>query len=167
MRVVLATTACGPGGVWRHLRDLAAGLRLEGCSVVLALPASAAALQASADDDGLAWTPLGRALRTRADVWHLHLHDTYDRQALGLLAARGALPGISILTEHLPRTNASDPSLLPGPRRLGAGLAKLAFKRAQARLVRRVIAVSEDSRDFLRARYRLGEDLVRVVPNGV
>jgi glycosyltransferase involved in cell wall biosynthesis len=167
MRIVLAATAQRPGGVWRHLCDLAAGLAAEGCSPVLAVPADARPLQADATRKGLPWLTLAPALRLRADIWHLHLADTYDVRAMRLLAARRAMPGASVLTEHLPRTNASDPSLLPGPRTPGAASAKRLFKRAQAQLVRRLIAVSEGSREFLRERYGLSDRLIRVVPNGV
>ena len=167
MRIVLAMTALEHGGTWRHVRDLGLELRACGHEVVIALRADAAALQAAAARAELDWLPLRQSLRLTADVWHLHLHDTYDRVAPALLAARRPRGGATVVTEHLPRSNASDPRLLPGPRRPGAARAKSVFKRIEARLVDRVIAVSTGSQRFLRARYGLPAHLVRVVPNGI
>ena len=167
MRVVLAMTAQDQGGTWRHVRDLGVELRARGHDVLLALRPDAAPLQAAAARAELDWLPLRRSLALAADVWHLHLHDTYDRLAPALLAARRPRAGTRVVTEHLPRSNASDPRLLPAARRRGATRAKSVFKRIEARLVDRMIAVSAGSQRFLRARYGLPPQLVRVIPNGI
>ena len=167
MRIVLAMTARDRGGTWRHVSDLGLELQARGNEVVLALHPDAASLQGVAARAGLEWLPLRRSLALPADVWHLHLHDTYDRLAPALFAARTPRAGMRVATEHLPRSNASDPLLLPGPRRLGATRAKSVFKRIEAHLVDRLIAVSAGSKRFLRARYGLPAELVQVIPNGI
>jgi glycosyltransferase involved in cell wall biosynthesis len=141
MRVRLLTTAPHAGGVSRHVAELAAGLRGLGCDV---------------------GTHPGQA-----DIVHIHLHDTYDRRAFALALGARSRGARVILTEHLPRTNASDPSLLPGPRRRGALLAKGAFKRAEATLARKIVTVCEGSRYFLQERYGIGGSQVRTILNGV
>ena len=72
-----------------------------------------------------------------------------------------------MLTEHLPRSNASDDTLLAGPRRSGAKQLKTLFKRAQAHRVERIVALSHGSRRFLQERYGLTDRLLRTVPNGI
>jgi glycosyltransferase involved in cell wall biosynthesis len=141
MRVRLLKTTATVGGVSRHIDELAHGLPDFGCDV---------SLEAG-----------------RADIVHIHLHDTYDRRALALAAAARAAGAKVILTEHLPRTNASDSTLLPGPRRHGAAAAKSAFKRAQARVAHRIITVCEESKAFLDHRYGIRGERVRTIVNGV
>ncbi len=141
MRVRLLTTTSVTGGVSRHIGELADGLRARGWDVSSS-PGS-------------------------ADVVHIHLHDTYDRRAFALALRARATGAAVVMTEHLPRTNASDPSLLPGPRRRGAATAKGAFKRAEARLARRIVTVCDRSRSFLDDRYGIRGERVRTILNGV
>ena len=53
MRVVLASTVTGRGGVWRHITDVADGMQARGCEVDLALPADALALRREAANTSL------------------------------------------------------------------------------------------------------------------
>lgn len=168
MRIVLVTTATVPGGVWRHVLDLAEGLAARGHDVQVGARARSRGLGEAARDRGVRMLPLARALLERADVWHLHLHDTYDSAALPLLLARRSLRGGAIvLTEHLPRSNASDSSLLPGDRRPGAAAAKLVLKRAHARLAARIVVPSHGAAAFLDRRYGLSAPKVATVLHGV
>ena len=141
MRARLLMTTTATGGVSRHVDELADGLAALGWEV--------------------ASTP------GPADIVHIHLHDTYDRRAFALALRARASGAAVVMTEHLPRTNASDATLLPGPRRRGAAQAKRAFKRAEARLTRRIVTVCERSRGFLDARYGIGGSQVRTIVNGV
>jgi glycosyltransferase involved in cell wall biosynthesis len=100
-------------------------------------------------------------------IWHVHLADTYDRQVLGTMISARRMGARCVLTEHLPRTNASDTTLGPGGRRLGATKVKTAFKRIEARFADHVIAVSSGSRLFLINRYGFSPSRVTVVENGV
>jgi glycosyltransferase involved in cell wall biosynthesis len=167
MRIIVASTALGPGGVWRHVCDLACGMRDSGHDVRIALHPNATEVQARAKEAGLPWLPLGRSTREPADIWHLHLHDTYDRLALPCLLARRFVQGATVVTEHLPRSNASDSTVLPGGRTPGAASAKWALKRMHARLAGRMIAVSDATQAFLCRRYGLTPETVRVVHCGV
>lgn len=99
-------------------------------------------------------------------MWHAHLHDTFDRRLAAAAIARWAI-GPAVLTEHLPRSNASDPSLLPGPRRPFAYEAKTAFKRAELAGAGAVIALSQSSAKFLADRYGLERGRIDVIFNGI
>lgn len=168
MKVVLLCTARTAGGVWRHVLDLGAGLKEHGLEVVLAGPAGAPSLKDQAQQLGLSWLPLNKAVFASTDIWHLHLHDTFDRQALALLGVRQLAGGAVTLTEHLPRTNASDDTLLGTDRRRpGAAMAKSMLKRIEAAGTRRIIVLSQGSRRFVRARFGVSDSIVRVVPNGI
>jgi glycosyltransferase involved in cell wall biosynthesis len=165
--LVLATTVQSPGGLWRHVSDLALGMAERGWDVRLCLPRQAAELRERA-------TKAGLALETEAAtqppaVWHLHLGNTFDLPATRELVRRAAVQRSTarVLTEHLPRTNASDASLLPGRRRVGASATKTSLKRLHYRCVHQVIAVSVGSGRFLTARYGTHPGLVSVVENGV
>jgi glycosyltransferase involved in cell wall biosynthesis len=166
MRVVLATHARTFGGVWRHMLDLGTGLQDRGVAVAVAGPDGATQPERRAREAGLSWTGLRTALLAPADVWHLHLADTYYRPAPFLIAARFGRGGALVLTEHLPRTDASDPTLLPGRRRLGARTAKTALKRIETAGVHRLIALSAGSHRFLNQRYGLTQG-ISVVPHGI
>jgi glycosyltransferase involved in cell wall biosynthesis len=167
MKVVLASTALDRGGVWRHIQDLALGLQGSGCEVAVALQPAAVTLQAAAKRSGLAWMPLQKSLRSTADVWHLHLHDTYDRTALMAIAGRRPF-GPVVVTEHLPRTHASDETLAPYFKRSpGARVAKTAFKRSEYALTTAVIAVGSSSAEFLTQRYGISADKLIRVHNGI
>jgi len=163
--VVLATTAHERGGTWRHIEDLALELRERGHEVALALSPAAPALRAAAVARGLPTIAFAPSVARRGWVWHGHLHDTYDRSFLLAALARRSI-GPVVLTEHLPRTNASDPSLLPGPRHPLAGPAKTAFKRVQFACADAVIAPSPGSAEFLARRYGARER-VHVVAHGL
>jgi len=153
-RVVLASSALIEGGVWRHIEDLATALTEAGHEVTIALPPAAEAPRARAGRLGVPVAPLDRAIGSRASILHVHLHDTFDRRLAAAVLVRRAI-GPTVITEHLPRSNASDESLLPGPRTPFARLAKTAFKRAQFACADAVIAVSPSSATFLAGRYRV------------
>ncbi len=108
MRVVLLTTASTPGGVSRHLLDLATGLRARGHEPCLALTPEAIRIAAEAGERGVRVIPIRHAAREAADIWHLHLHDTYERESLLMTLKRRPSAAATVITEHLPRSNASD-----------------------------------------------------------
>jgi glycosyltransferase involved in cell wall biosynthesis len=164
--VVLATTAMSRGGVWRHIEDLALELRNRGHSCVIGLRDEAVELRRAAAEQELRVELLARTVRWRGWIWHGHLHDTFDRRFLAAAISR-RLIGPTVLTEHLPRTNASDASLLPGPRRPLAKPGKTAFKRAEIASADRVIAVSPSSAEFISQRYKLRTEALDVVMNGI
>jgi glycosyltransferase involved in cell wall biosynthesis len=164
--VVLATTAGTPGGVWRHMVDLGVGLRDRGRLVDFALPREATTLHERARAAGFTSSVIGTRPRSTPAVWHLHLGDTFDRAALLHLVRARLSSARVVVTEHLPRTDASDPTLAGRPPRPAARMAKYAFKRAEFALADRVITVSQGSARFLRRRYRFDGRLI-VIPNGV
>jgi glycosyltransferase involved in cell wall biosynthesis len=167
MHIVLASTARLRGGTWRHIEDVGVQLGARGHRVTVGLLPAARELQAAATSAGLVWRPLLRTLRMNADVWHLHLHDTFEAAALAILALRRPF-GAAIVTEHLPRTPGSDPDLAPdGERRRGADLARTAFKRAQLALTARTVVPSHGAARFMTRRYGLHPGDVVVVYNGV
>ena len=167
MRVVLAAPITEFGGVWRHVVDVATGLQVRGCDVSLGLPDAATDLRCSAATLGLTCRSFGDVGDT--DVWHVHVADTFDRSFVTALArARSSVPAV-LMTEHLPRTDASDPSAMsPGePRSVGSWSAKTAFKRAEYLLCDRIICVSQASANFLQIRYGVSGAAIDVVPNGI
>jgi glycosyltransferase involved in cell wall biosynthesis len=164
-RVVLATTATSPGGVWRHIVDLGVGLRDKDWDVSVWLAPSNTALRRRAAELGFGLADDAR--RSAGSIWHFHLADTYDRRVPGMMISARQAGAVCILTEHLPRTNASDPTLAPGGRKLGATQAKTAFKWIEGQLAHHVIAVSAGSRRFLLDRYGLAPSRVAIVENGV
>ena len=162
---MLATTALVPGGVWRHVRDLAEGLPAVGWQATIALDTRAHALRAEATAAGLEVGDLGAV--PAGALLHVHLADTFDREATAVMR-RHRRAGPVVLTEHLPRTNASDASLLPGDRRTpGAGVAKTLFKRLQYAAADRVVAVGVSSGAFIARRWRLPASRIAVVHNGL
>jgi glycosyltransferase involved in cell wall biosynthesis len=162
--VTLATFAAQPGGVWRHMVDLAGALTEAGVTVGLAVPAGADELRRQARDQGFAVRDLDD---TTADVWHVHLHDTLDRRAMRALLRRRLGRQATVATEHLPRNNASDPALVPGGGRPGARQAKTVLKRAALAATDRTILVSAASLRFMRERYGVSEARLHVVPNAI
>jgi glycosyltransferase involved in cell wall biosynthesis len=166
VKIVLATTARTRGGVWRHVADLADGLQVRGHRTVVALVPEAEVLRNEAISSGLAVADFSDTVTWRGWLWHGHLHDTFDRAFLRATLRR-RLVGSTVLTEHLPRTYASDPRLQPGPRHPLAGSAKTLFKRLQYELADRVIAVSPSSKAFLSRRYGERWARIEVVLNGV
>ncbi|MGK5681926.1 glycosyltransferase family 4 protein [Actinoplanes sp. URMC 104] len=165
MKVVLATDARTAGGVGRHMHDLGAGLIRRGITVEFAAPRESQIATVAADlgarflafEDGA----------IRADVWHLHLADTYDRTSLPALLRARRVARRLVVTEHLPRNNASDRTLTSDRRTPGAGIAKTVFKRIQLSLVDSIIAVSEGSRQFQLHRYTLPARRIVTIHNGV
>lgn len=166
MQIVLATTARARGGVWRHVADLAEELERRGHRVVIALPPDDRALREAAREAGFAIEDFWTTARWRGWTWHGHLHDTFDPAFLRAALQRRFV-GPTVLTEHLPHTNASDPALQPGPRHPLAGPAKTAFKRLEYMLVDRVVAVSPSSKAFLIERYGERAAAIEVVANGI
>jgi glycosyltransferase involved in cell wall biosynthesis len=164
-RIVLATTAVTAGGVWRHVRDLAEGLSARGARISIALEPAAQALSEEAARASLAVTTLDEEM-PKDSLLHVHLADTFDRRAT-MVIQRHRRRGPVVVTEHLPRTNASDPSLLPGGRTPGAATAKALLKRVQYSAVDQVIAVGGSSAEFLRRKWRLPDRKISVVRNGV
>ncbi|HEY5317871.1 MAG TPA: glycosyltransferase family 4 protein [Solirubrobacteraceae bacterium] len=164
---MLASTALARGGTWRHIEDLGLGLQRAGLEVTIGLLPAAVALHRASERAGLRWEHLHRTLGRSIDLWHVHLHDTYDVRAFLALAARRPA-GRSVITEHLPHSHASDERLEPQyPRTRYAREAKTAFKRTEFRLAAEVITVSAGASRFLEERYSLPAGTVTRVYNGV
>ncbi|MDQ6807285.1 MAG: glycosyltransferase, partial [Actinomycetota bacterium] len=164
---MLASTALIRGGVWRHIEDLGLGLERAGVEVTVGLLPGASDLHDAARRAGLRSQSLYRTLGRSTGLWHVHLHDSFDRRAFLALVARRAA-GPSVITEHLPRSHASDDRLEPQyPRTRYAAEVKTAFKRLEFRLGGAVIAVGASSARFLEERYSLAPGAVRTVHNGV
>lgn len=174
MRIILATTAPTLGGVWRHQRDLALGFRARGHDVIIAGFETASGIVDAARADDLDWLPIQLALGARADVFHLHLHDTFDMRVLPILSTGRLRAGRAlVMTEHLPHTAVADPTLERDPtlppswKKPAAAQIKFLLKRAHVALVDRVIVPSTSSSRFLARRYHLNDDRLRVVHNGI
>jgi glycosyltransferase involved in cell wall biosynthesis len=164
MRVILDSSARITGGVSRHLFELGAGLRDAGFDIKLRLPNAQEVLRGSAEERGLAFAS-AREVR-RSDVVHIHLADTYDREALGRLLTDRQFSR-TLVTEHLPHSNASDPGLpFGGSSSLRRDL-KTLFKRAQLGATDTTITLSSSCRRFMARRYRLSSDRLLVIPNGI
>ena len=164
MQVTLATFARQPGGVWRNMMDLARALPERGADVRVAVPADAAGLRERAREAGLAVVALSD---TSGDVWHAHLHDTLDRAAaMALVRRRAGSRQSTVVTEHLPRTNATDPTLLDHRRTPGADRMKVMYKRVMLRAADATITVSDAARSFMLERYGAAARGVVVVHNG-
>lgn len=164
--VVLATDALVPGGVWRHMLDLAAGLRARGLPVTVALADGAAELRARALAAELPVVALG-APPEPGSVWHLHLADTLDRRTAPSTVRAAGHRCARVLTEHLPRSDATDPRLAVRLPRPAAQPLKTAVKRAQHAMFHRIIALSSGSRTFLATRYHVPIRRLAMVPNGI
>jgi glycosyltransferase involved in cell wall biosynthesis len=164
MRVILATPATVMGGVWRHILDLAGALRERGIDVAIAVGEEVAP---DLRERAASRAPIVAGPITEADIWHLHLADTYDPAALRLLARASRTSRRRVITEHLPRTIASDVSLMQRPARPGSRAAKTAMKRLHFSLSSAVIAVSDASARFMADRYSLSVERFTVIPNGI
>ncbi len=169
MRLSLAMTATSLGGVWHNVIDLAEGLRERGHDVRLGLSAHATAPRVDALEREFTVCSLRESVDPRNEIWHLHLHDTYEVQAMALIAARRAL-GPVVVTEHLPHFNGSDRSLL-GEQDIRTALTarvKTTAKRSSIAACNAVIVPSERVTEFVRHRYRLGASAkLHTVPLGV
>jgi glycosyltransferase involved in cell wall biosynthesis len=167
MRIVLAANVTVRGGVWRHVVDLASNLQGRGCDVALALPADASRLTEEARK--LSLRVIGLTSHSPTDVWHLHLADTYDRRILPMLLRARCGARAVVITEHLPRSDASDPSetAYSRERSFGSWPAKTLFKRAEYRICNRVVCVSEASRRFVMIRYGVSGHKAVAIPNGI
>lgn len=165
--VIVATTIGTPGGTWRHLRELLAGLEERGLDVTLALEARSTDFHQVVHEAGLRWMDLRASLRAEADIWHLQIHDTMQRRDVPMIATR-SLFGPVVVTEHLPRSNAADPTLAPYDRRhRGAATVKLIQKKLEYSRISQVIAVSSTSAAFIRDRYGLPAEKLSLVHNGI
>lgn len=143
------------------------GLQRAGLDVTVGLLPRATALHRACQQAGLPWQPLHRSLRREYGLWHVHLHDTYDKRAFLALGARRLL-GRSMVTEHLPHSNASDERLEPQHSRSPyARELKTAFKRLEFGLTDAVITVSANASRFLEQRYSLPVGTVTTVRCGV
>lgn len=142
-----------------HLRD-------SGQPVAVALTPQAQSLHQAARAVGLPTVDLRRSLARRGCVWHAQLHDTYDRVFAAAILARRAI-GPTVVSEHLPHSNASDETLLPGRRHPLGRPVKTAFKRAELACADAVIAVSPSSARFLSDRYGIPPDRIDVIMNGL
>ena len=157
----------------RAVLDLAEGLQRRGHDVVVAIPGHARAVQTATAARQLAWMDLERSARTAADVWHLHLNNSLDPRLLPLIARRRTVAGSRVLTEHLPRTFHTDPSIpldpgvIHGRRKPGARHYKTALKRLEFALSDQVLTPAVASADFLARRYRLRRSAIDTIHNGV
>jgi glycosyltransferase involved in cell wall biosynthesis len=164
VQVTLATFARQPGGVWRNMMDLAHALPERGAEVRVAVPGDADDLRERARAAGLAVVSLRD---TSGDVWHAHLHDTLDpATAVELLRRKVGSRQSTVVTEHLPRTNATDPGLLDHRRTPGADRLKVTYKRVLLRAADATITVSDAARSFMVTRYGSAAREVVVVHNG-
>ena len=168
MRISLVMTSASLGGAWRHIIHLAEGLRERGHDVRLGLSTQADRPRSEAHERDFTVCTLYESIDPRVDIWHLHLHDTYDPRAASLLAARRAL-GPTVATEHLAHFNGSDRALLAeGRRSILTAPVKTILKRISIETCDAVIVPSERVTQFFRARYRLGEtSKLHSVPLGV
>ena len=177
MRIALVMAAPTTGGVYSHVRDLASSLDSRGHNVVVfAHEDLIGTLSGDLESLGeIEVRGLDEAVRADCDVWHLHLHNSFDGVSFRiqlrrcLRMGRGAI----VLDEHLPRTPRSDstipwdPHIPSGRRKPFAKQLKTIFKRAQYRLADRVIVRSEASRRFLHDRYSLPMAKMELVRLGI
>ncbi len=165
-RVILGSTAAIPGGVARHMLDLAAGLRTRGIDVAFLADRLSEHLVQRAVEAGHPVVALSEA--TSSDVVHLHLAYTFDGPSAALVfKARARVRCRVVMTEHLPRSNASDPGLEPAGHGRLARSGKSAFKAAEYAACHAVIVVSRGSARFLQTRYPALPSSIHVVENGV
>jgi glycosyltransferase involved in cell wall biosynthesis len=164
MSIVLDSSTAIAGGVSRHLFDLGSGLRNVGFDVKLRLPNAQEPLREGAEARGLVFAS-DREVR-RSDAVHVHLADTFDRHALRRLVTYRQF-GRTLVTEHLPHSNASDPSLpLGGSSSLRHDL-KTLFKRVQLGATDTTIVLSSSCRRFMAHRYRVPVSQFLLIPNGI
>ncbi|GAA3301747.1 glycosyltransferase family 4 protein [Dactylosporangium vinaceum] len=172
-RIVLATTAAERGGLWKNVTDLATAFTVAGHDVYLAFPEGAVDLVRDARRLGLPFADLARSPQLNGAVFHLHLPKPFDRRTLPLMASARLRGHRVFVTEHLARHPSSDASVpwgpghTPGLRKPGARYAKTLLKRTEALLAHQVIAVSENSKQFIMRRFALTDRKCTVVLNGI
>jgi glycosyltransferase involved in cell wall biosynthesis len=168
MRISLVMTATTVGGVWRNVVHMAEGLRDRGHDVRIGLSPEAEGPRVEAYERDFTLSTVLESLDPRVEIWHIHLHDTYDPRAAALIAARRAL-GATVATEHLSHFNGSDRSLLSeGRRSATTAPVKTVLKRASIATCSAVIIPSVRVSEFFRRRYHLGAtSKVHSIPNGV
>ena len=168
MRISLAMTTDSVGGVWRNVVHLAAGLRERGHTVRIGLRPDAVRPLQEARALSLEVCTLRASIGGDTDVWHVHLHDTFDPYAAALLGARRVL-GATVATEHLPHFNGSDRHLLDEGRRTAmTAPVKTVLKRASIATCDAVIIPSERVSRFFTDRYHLRRaGKVHVIPLGL
>ena len=177
MKVAMVVTAKTRGGVYTNVKDLLLGLHGKGHELAVFVDD---ALRDDFSEDLRAHPEiqiksLKFAARERCDVWHLHLHDSFGRQALRLQLERLFWRGhrTILLDEHLPRTPRSDESLdyepdtPPGTKKPFAKQLKSLVKRGQFFLCGSVMVHSQASADFLKNRYSTSAKRIVLVPLGV
>jgi len=160
MKCVLATSAPILGGVWRHILDLAKGLQELDVECVLLGPKSILPTL-RAKHPTLEFGLLSDSFD--ADLFHLHLADTFEQGYGRLIYHATKRTGAVVVTEHLPRNLASDPSIITS-RAPGATQWKTLKKRLSALQTDATIAVSEEDREFLIRRYHFSPQKIIAVP---
>jgi glycosyltransferase involved in cell wall biosynthesis len=167
LRVTLVSTATKKGGALNHVVELARGLRGQGVAVTLAHDPSAYWVSEIALAEGFDTMTPWASVTSATDIWHVHLHDTFEKNACALMARRHSF-GATVATEHLPHNNASDPTLLPQYRRSpGAHMARTIFKRFELAMLDATVVPSRRSAGFMTRRYGLADDALDVVPLGL
>jgi glycosyltransferase involved in cell wall biosynthesis len=177
VKIAMVVTAKTRGGVYTNVRDITLGLHQRGHEVVIFVDEALSKDFAEdlKESPGIKIKGLRDAVRERCDVWHLHLHDSFHRNAFSLQVQRLILRGRRniLLDEHLPRTPRSDsqlayePDTPPGRKKPFAKQLKGVVKRLQFFLCGKVMVHSRASSDFLRARYATPLRRIVLVPYGV
>ena len=177
MRIAMVVTAQTRGGVYTNVKELVGGLTQVGDDVVLFVDE---VLRDDFRNDlrdlaNVEIHGLDQAAREHCDIWHLHLHDSFNRRALQLQLKRVLFKGRRsiLIDEHLPRTPRSDsaldyePDTPPGSKKPFAKQLKGIIKRLQYLLSGSVVVHSKASADFLSARYGTNVHRMILVPLGV
>ena len=160
MNCVLAASAPILGGVWRHVLDLAEALQRLNVEVLVLGPESV--IPALRDrHSSLKFGALGSS--SGEDIFHLHLANTYEDHHGRLIRQAERRGSAVVVTEHLPRTLASDPSIL-SPRSPGANQWKKISKRVAMSRAHAMISISDEDRDFLIKRYNFPPERITAVP---
>lgn len=163
MRCALVSTAPIWGGVWRHVLDLAGGLQEFGEDVTIYGPEQIVPVLKKRCPQ-IRIETLNETIL--ADIVHLHLADTYEKRHGQFIRNSVSRGSTVVVTEHLPRSLASDPRItLSGiKRKPGSSTWKRFSKRHSLSSASAVIAVSEETRDFLIQRYGFPPSKIVAVP---
>lgn len=163
MNCALVSTAPIWGGVWRHILDLAAGLSKLGVDVVVYGPEQILPVLRQKRPEVIT-----AAINAdiRADVVHLHLADTFEPHHGRFVRDAASRGSTVVVTEHLPRSLASDPGIVVSGirRKPGSTQWKTLLKRRSLSSAHAVIAVSIETRDFLIERYGFSPSKIVAVP---